>query len=259
MSAPDKRKADAILQACHLGHAFGGLQVLRDVNFDVHEGTITGLIGPNGSGKTTCFNILSGFLCPRSGSVVYGGEDVSTASVQSRSRAGLVRTFQTPLLFAHMSVLDNLMAGSYKATSSGPFHDMFRTPAARRDLELMRERAVEVADKFGLTPLLHRQAGTLPAGQMRVIELARAYVGRPRLLLLDEPSSGLNSSEIAVLREWITELNREGLAILLVSHDMGLMTVAQEVHVLYYGEIIATGAMSVIQADLRVREAYLGM
>jgi ABC-type branched-subunit amino acid transport system ATPase component len=259
MTGSDTMTAPAILQARNLGHAFGGLEVLKDVNFAVRSGHITGLIGPNGSGKTTCFNILSGFLRPRCGSVIYDGGDVTRNSVQGRSKDGLVRTFQTPLLFTHMSVLDNLMAGSYKATSCGPFRDMFRTPAARRDATLMYERAVEVADKFGLTPLLSRQAGTLPAGQMRVIELARAYAGRPRLLLLDEPSSGLNSSEIAVLRDWITELNREGLSILLVSHDMGLMTVTKEVHVLYYGEIIATGSMAAIQADARVRDAYLGM
>lgn len=261
MSAADTMSAapQHLLQARNLGHAFGGLEVLKDVNFSVRSGHITGLIGPNGSGKTTCFNILSGFLRPRSGAVVYGGADVTAASVQKRSKAGLVRTFQTPLLFNHMTVLDNLMTGSYKATSCGPFRDMLRTPGARQDVALMRDRAVEVAHKFGLTPLLARQAGTLPAGQMRVIELARAYAGRPRLLLLDEPSSGLNSSEIAELRDWITELNREGLAILLVSHDMGLMTVAQEVHVLYYGEIIATGSMAAVQADARVREAYLGM
>jgi len=248
-----------LLEARSLGHAFGGLEVLRDVNFCVRSGSITGLIGPNGSGKTTCFNILSGFLKPNTGTVVFRQIESTHDSVQTRSRAGLVRTFQTPQLFGNLTVLENLMTGSYKSTTSGPFADMFHTPGARSDLKSMDVRAREVAEKFRLTPLLSRKAGTLPAGQMRMIEMARAYAGEPSLLMLDEPSSGLNSSEIAVLREWIVELNREGLTILLVSHDMGLMSIADEVHVLFFGEIIASGPMAAIQCHAKVREAYLGV
>lgn len=252
-------RAEPMLEANNLGHSFGGLQVLKDVQFSIRSGQIAGLIGPNGSGKTTCFNILTGFLQPRSGSVRFLGRDATLDSVQARSRAGLVRTFQTPQVFAHLTVMENLMAGSYKQTASGPFAGMFRTPACRRDMKLMRDQAHHVAGKFGLTHLLDRFAGTLPAGQMRAIELARACAGNPALLMLDEPSSGLSSFEIDVLREWIVQLNSEGMTILLVSHDMGLMTVAEEVHVLYFGEIIATGPMAVIQGDSRVREAYLGI
>lgn len=248
-----------LLEVRGLGHAFGGLSVLTDVNFEVAPGRIAGLIGPNGSGKSTCFNIVSGFLAPRSGTVRFEGRDVTRMSVQAHSRMGLVRTFQTPQVFAHMSVLENLMTGSYKTTRCGAFADMLGLPAARRDLHTMRERAQAAAHKFGLTALLNRRAGDLPAGQMRVVELARACIGEPRLLLLDEPSSGLNSSEIDLLRDWIVQLNHEGLGILLVSHDMGLMTVAQDVHVLYFGEIIASGPMDVVESDARVREAYLGV
>ncbi len=251
MSAP-------LLEARGLGHAFGGLTVLRDVNFSVPQGTITGLIGPNGSGKTTCFNIMSGFLRPRAGSVVFDASDVTAVPVQERSRRGMVRTFQAPQVFRHLTVLENLMAGCHKTTSNGPVADMLRLASSRRSLEHMESESRAIAQRFGLEPLLQRLAGTLPAGQMRMVELARACVSKPRLLMLDEPSSGLSSSEIDVLREWIRQLNANGLTILLVSHDMGLMNVAHCVNVLYFGEIIASGDMAGIQADTRVRDAYLG-
>lgn len=256
---PKPKSGSPLLKVERVGHSFGGLHVLKDVNFKVEPGRVVGLIGPNGSGKTTCFNIVSGFLPPRAGVVTFSGVDCTRDSVQERSRRGLVRTFQTPQVFAHLTVLENLMVGSHKRTSAGLLGDMLRLPGARRDLETMRERAHAASRRFGLDSLLDRRAGTLPAGQMRMVELARACIGEPSLLLLDEPSSGLNSSEIERLREWILELNRDGLSILLVSHDMGLMTVAQEVHVLYFGEIIASGPMDHIQNDARVREAYLGI
>jgi ABC-type branched-subunit amino acid transport system ATPase component len=247
-----------LLEAQALGHAFGGLKVLREVNFGVTEGAITGLIGPNGSGKTTCFNILSGYLQPRAGRVRFDGHDVTTAAVAARSRRGLVRTFQAPQVFRDLSVLENLMMGGYRHGRCGPLADMLRTRSSRDDLARMEAEALATATRFGLRPLLHRRAGTLPAGQMRMVELARACVSQPRLLMLDEPSSGLSTPEIDALREWIVQLNRDGLTILLVSHDMGLMNVAHQVHVLYFGEIIATGGMADIQSDPRVRDAYLG-
>ncbi len=258
-TALDAATGQPLLKVEHVGHSFGGLHVLKDVNFEVGSGRIVGLIGPNGSGKTTCFNIVSGFLPPRAGVVSFAGADCTRHSVQERNRRGLVRTFQTPQVFGHLTVLENLMVGRHKRTTAGVLADMLRTPGAQRDAAAMRENAHAASRRFGLDALLDRPAGTLPAGQMRMVELARACIGEPSLLLLDEPSSGLNSSEIELLRNWIQELNRGGLSILLVSHDMGLMTVAQRVHVLYFGEIIASGPMDDIQRDPRVREAYLGV
>lgn len=256
MQAP--AKADPLLHVEGVAHAFGGLRVLADVNITVGQGQLAGLIGPNGSGKTTCFNIMSGFLRPRGGRVRLAGQDITGATVQSRSRMGLVRTFQTPQVFRHMTVHENLMIGCYKQTRSGPFGNMFRTGGARRDREQMLARSAEAAAKFGLQRLLDRPAGDLPAGQCRVVELARACVGEPKILLLDEPSSGLSVPEIAVLREWIQTLHAEGLTILLVSHDMGLMTVADAISVLYFGKVIARGSMEEIQNNAEVRDAYLG-
>ncbi len=249
----------ALLDVVNVSHNFGGLQVLHSVNFAVADGSITGLIGPNGAGKSTLFNIVSGFLVPRGGAVRYAGRDVTRESVPARSRAGLVRTFQTPRVFGNLTVLENLMTGFYRHTNSGLPGDMLRLRGSRADLERMNVEAEAAAERFGLQGARLRLAGKLPAGMQRLIELARAYVSRPQLLLLDEPSSGLNSSEIEQLRAALLRLNAEGISILLVSHDMELVTVASRVHVLCFGAIIASGTMQEIKQDERVRQAYLGV
>lgn len=251
--------AEPLLRLHGIAHHFGGLNVLNKVEFEVPAGRIVGLLGPNGSGKTTCFNIVSGFLRPKAGSVRFAGDDVTGWSVQRRGSAGLVRTFQTPKVFEHMTVLENLMVGEYKTTRSGFAGALLSLPGARREYTAMRERATACAERFGLAQLLQVVSGALPAGQRRIVELARACIAGPRLLLLDEPSSGLNTEEIETLRHWIERLNADGLTILLVSHDMGLMTVCDQAHVLYFGEIIASGSLAEVQDDPRVREAYLGV
>jgi branched-chain amino acid transport system ATP-binding protein/nonpolar-amino-acid-transporting ATPase len=248
----------ALLEVENVRHSFRGLQVLKDVSFAVGERRIVGLIGPNGAGKSTLFNIISGFLAPDGGVVRYAGEDLCRVPVSGRSRRGLVRTFQTPQVFAHMTVRENLMAGLHKDTRSGVLAGLLATPGARAELARMRAAADDACRRFGLWAVRERAAGTLPAGQRRLLELARAVVGQPRLLCLDEPSSGLNSEEVAQLMALLRELNRDGIAILLVSHDMDLVTVAGETHVLCFGEIIASGSLAGIQADARVREVYLG-
>jgi ABC-type branched-subunit amino acid transport system ATPase component len=247
-----------ILSVEGVRHSFGGFSVLKDVNFTVPHGSIVGLIGPNGSGKTTLFNVISGYIRHQHGLVAYDGEDVRADSIQARSIAGLVRTFQTPKVFEQMTVLENVTAGAYKLTRSGVIEDLISLPRSRADMRRITELAKEVCAKFGMEKLRHDLALRLPAGQRRILEIARAVIGRPRLLMLDEPSSGLNTNEIASLRRWIEQLRAEGIAILLVSHDMELMTVADRVHVLYFGEIIASGGMDEIQKNAQVREVYLG-
>jgi ABC-type branched-subunit amino acid transport system ATPase component len=247
-----------ILSLRQVGHSFGGLTVLNSVTFTVPRGGIVGLIGPNGSGKTTLFNIISGFLVHRRGDVLYADSEQRRLSIQQRSTAGLVRTFQTPKVFEQMTVMENIMVGACKLTHSGMVEDLLRLPRARRDMKRIREEADAVCEKFQLAQLRDLRAQSLSAGQRRILELARAVIGRPKLLMLDEPSSGLNKDEIAHLRAWIEQLNREGISILLVSHDMELMNVASQVHVLYFGEIIASGNMGEIQRNLQVRDVYLG-
>jgi ABC-type branched-subunit amino acid transport system ATPase component len=251
--------AEPLLALKEVGHSFGGLSVLRSVTFDVPEGGIIGLIGPNGSGKTTLFNIVTGYIRPLAGTVTYRGAALGRDTIQQRGLNGLVRTFQTPQVFEQMTVLENVMVGCTKLTRTTMLQDLLRTPASRGQMREIRERAEAGCERFGLTALRDLPAASLTAGQRRILEIARAVVGEPRLLLLDEPSSGLNVQEIDDLRDWIVRLNDEGITVLLVSHDMGLMTVARTVHTLYFGEIIASGDMAAIQRDPRVREVYLGV
>jgi len=224
----------------------------------VAEGGIVGLIGPNGAGKSTLFNIISGFLASDRGQVIYAGTDISRRSVPQRSHAGLVRTFQTPQVFAHLTVLENLIAGCYKHTSTGVLANLFGSRGSRAEMRGVREDAEAACEKFGLTAVRHRLAGKLPGGQQRLVELARAVIGKPRLLCLDEPSSGLNTGEVTGLMAALERLAAEGITILLVSHDMDLVRVASVIHVLCFGEIIARGPLTEIRRDARVREAYLG-
>jgi len=248
----------ALLEVRDVARSFRGLQVLRDVSFDVEEGGIVGLIGPNGAGKSTLFNIISGFLASDRGQVIYAGADISGRSVPQRSRAGLVRTFQTPQVFAHLTVLENLIAGCYKHTNTGVLANLFASRRSRSELHRMHADAEAACEKFGLTAVRHRPAGKLPGGQQRLVELARAVIGKPRLLCLDEPSSGLNTGEVTGLMAALERLAAEGITILLVSHDMDLVKVASVIHVLCFGEIIARGPLVEIRRDARVREAYLG-
>lgn len=249
----------AHLEIRDVSRNFRGLQVLQGVTLAVPERTITGLIGPNGAGKSTLFNIVSGFLRPSAGEIVYEGRNVTRASVQERSRAGLVRTFQTPQVFGHLTVHENLACGFFKRGRSGLVEALLRLPSVRRELADARAAADEACAAFGLGPVRDRPAGDLPAGQQRLVELARAAVGEPRLLCLDEPSSGLSAAEIVDLTRALHRLHESGITILLVSHDMELMDVCSSIHVLCFGEIIASGSMSALKADPRVREAYLGM
>jgi ABC-type branched-subunit amino acid transport system ATPase component len=259
MTADETKTGGTLLRIAGVSHRFGGLEVLRGVSFDVPRGSLTALIGPNGAGKSTLFNIVSGFLPPQQGVVQFDGRDITKDSVQARSRAGLMRTFQTPQVFRNLTVRENLMMGDYRHLASGIAANMLRLRGSREEMDRLRTKAQEACERFGLQEVIDRPAGQVPAGLQRWVELARAWIGGPRLLLLDEPSSGLNTAEIAQLRLALERLNREGMTILLVSHDMGLVDVAQRVHVLCFGSIIASGAMQELQRDERVRQAYLGV
>ncbi len=240
-------------------HSFRGLHVLKGVALEVPQGAFVGLIGPNGAGKSTLFNIASGFLQPDAGGVFFDGADLTQCSVQERSRRGLVRTFQTPQVFGAMTVVENLMVGRHKQTRSGIVGNLFRSTRSIREFHAAEQTAHSMLKRFGLEHVAQHKAANLPAGLQRMLELARAYVGEPRLLLLDEPSSGLNGDEIVQLKRRLHELNGEGITILLISHDMNLIDAAANVHVLFFGEIIAAGPMAVLRDDVRVREAYLGV
>ncbi|NDZ17338.1 ABC transporter ATP-binding protein [Variovorax sp. WS11] len=248
----------ALLQVRGLGHSFGAVKVLSNVNLEVPHGGLVGLIGPNGSGKTTLFNLISGYIHPLAGEVRFDGRCMAGVPVEGRSRGGLVRTFQTPRVFESMTVLENIMAGCAKTEGAGMLAEMLALPDARRARRQMQEAASEVCARFELWPLRNAPTKTLPAGQRRVLEIARAVVGKPRLLMLDEPSSGLNDDEVRTLEHWIGQLRDDGIAILLVSHDMELMGSVDTAHLLYNGELLVSGDMASLQNDSRVRDVYLG-
>jgi ABC-type branched-subunit amino acid transport system ATPase component len=247
-----------VLVVDSVSHHFGGLKVLQNINLKVADRSFVGLIGPNGSGKTTLFNIVTGFLTPAEGRVFFDGQDMSGLPVEARSRAGLVRTFQTPHVFDNMSVLENVMTGCHKITSGGFVSSMLALPQRGRDLALARERATASCMRFGFARDLDAPASSLPAGRRRLLELARACVGEPKMLLLDEPSSGLTSPEIKTLVNWLHDIHQSGITLLLVSHHMELMDAVGNVSVLDFGRIIGNGSLQEVKAMPHVQKAYLG-
>jgi branched-chain amino acid transport system ATP-binding protein len=245
-----------LLAAQGLTIRFGGLVALDKVDLEVAPSGITGLIGPNGAGKTTLFNVITGLLQPTAGTVRYDGHDIVRWSPQRRGRAGMARTFQRLDLFVGMSVRDNLRASWEASVPGGVFGRHAREGAAVVDAVIARLGLGEVAD---------RRAGTLPTGIGRMVELGRALCTRPRLLLLDEPSSGLDGSETVRFRDLLLEItqteqhDRPAPAVLLVEHDVRLvMEVCQQITVLDFGQQIASGTPQQVRHDPAVISAYLG-
>jgi branched-chain amino acid transport system ATP-binding protein len=226
---------------------FGGHLAVSGVDLDAEESTITGLIGPNGAGKTTIFNALCGMQPLDAGKIVLDGSDITDLSTHRRSRLGLARTFQRLELFGSLTVRENLLvAAEYRAgiVSSGP------DPA---------EQVSDAIDFVGLDTVADRAAGTLPTGQARLVELARALVTRPKVLLLDEPASGLDADETEGFSEILRALAEAGTAILIVEHDMPLvMSLCSVIHVIDFGQLLAVGTPAEIQSNQAVLDAYLG-
>lgn len=249
----------AQLEVRNISHRFGGLEVLKGVSFDVLHGSITGLIGPNGAGKSTLFNIISGFLRPTVGDIVFAGEIATDHAIQRRSKEGLLRTFQTPQVFRDLTVWENLIVGCHMLGRTGVVAGLLAFPAVRRELKEAGERAEKIVREFEFAAIRDVLAGELPAGRQRMLELARAVIAGPTLLCLDEPSSGLSAMEVKGLMQALRKLNRSGMTILLVSHDMELMGISDSIHALCFGEIIASGDLPHMQSNPRVREAYLGV
>ena len=244
---------DALLAVEHVTVSFGGNQVLTDVDLDVRIGEVTGLIGPNGAGKTTLFNVITGMVTPTSGRIRFDGRDVSRLETHQRARLGIARTFQRLELFTDLSIRDNLrVAADIRNTWSG-----FGRSRRRINGAAETDRVLGV---IGLTDRADANVSTIPTGTARIVELGRALMMQPRVLLLDEPASGQTDEETksfeTLLRRLATE---DGLTVLLVEHDMALvMDVCDRIHVLDFGEVIANGTPDTVRADPRVRDAYLG-
>ena len=249
---------DPLLRTESVSVSFGGLDVLIDVSLEVPAGSVVGVIGPNGAGKTTLFNTVCGFIRPTSGSLFFDGRELRGHRPHDLPGLGIARTLQGLGLFAHLTVLDNVLAGTTHQSRTGPIGALLATPWAERDERRLRERAMAVLQTLELAADAGRICASLPYGVRKRVALARALVSEPRLLLLDEPAAGLSAPETAELADLVRGL-RERTTVMLVEHHMDfVMDLCDRLVVLDFGEVIARGTPAEVRDDPVVHRAYLG-
>jgi branched-chain amino acid transport system ATP-binding protein len=264
VSEPVSATRNPVLEASGVTMRFGGLLAVNDVNLTVHEGEIVGLIGPNGAGKTTFFNCLTGLYKPSSGQVRFAGPTAGTMlplppKPRAVVRAGMARTFQNIRLFANMTALENVMVGRYCRTSSGALTSVLRGPKFRREEAATRARAQELLDFVGLGKSSEHLARNMPYGDQRRLEIARALATDPKLILLDEPTAGMNPQETRQASDLIFKIRDSGLSVVVIEHDMRfIFNLCDRVLCLVRGETLIEGTPGEVQSDPRVIEAYIG-
>lgn len=249
----------SLLDIQGLGIEFGGLRAVHDVSFALKPGEIVSIIGPNGAGKTTLFNMISGVYLPGSGKVVLDGEDVTGMEPHLLARRGLSRTFQNLQIFQQMTVLENAIAGYHLQESGTVLADLLNLPSSRKRAKAAEDGARTLLDRVGLGRAAEQEAGNLSYGALKRLEIARALALSPRVLLLDEPAAGCNAVETEEIDRLIAEVAAEGIAILLVEHDMKMvMRISNHIVVLDHGEKIAEGDPATVSRNPDVIAAYLG-
>jgi len=250
----------SLLVADSLSVQFGGVKAVQDVSFSVEEGEVFSIVGPNGAGKTTIFNLLSRIYDLTSGRMSFAGQDITHMATHNIARTGIARTFQNTELFEQESVLNNLLIGAHVHRRTRLWSELLFLPSVRKQELAFRQRIEDVIDLLDLQSYRHQVIGNLPYGVRKMVEIARALCLAPKLLLLDEPSSGLNPEETEDLSFWIEDINEAlGITILMVEHDMNLVGQASDrVMALADGQVLTIGTPSEVQSHPEVQRAYLG-
>jgi neutral amino acid transport system ATP-binding protein len=248
-----------LLQANNLQKCFGGVAAVNNASIEVLAGSITGLIGPNGAGKTTLFNLLSNFITPDSGEVLFDGAPIHRMQPHRITRRGMVRTFQVARVLSRLSVLENMLLATQRQTGENFFQVWLQGDRIRREEAKSTVRAMEILDSIGLAHKAQDYAGSLSGGQRKLLEIGRALMANPKLILLDEPAAGVNPTLINQICDYIQIWNKEGITFLIIEHNMDvIMSLCDRVWVLAEGTNLAVGTPAEVQRDSRVLEAYLG-
>jgi branched-chain amino acid transport system ATP-binding protein len=258
VSAAQHRAAETVLEASGVTMIFGGLTALNEVSLSLEEGRIVGLIGPNGAGKTTFFNCLTGLYTPTRGAVRLRGK-VLPSDPAKVTTAGIARTFQNIRLFPNMTVLENVLVGRHIRMRQGPLASLFHGPVFRRGEREARDKSRELLAFVGLTGAEEEAARNLPYGDQRRLEIARALATEPDVLLLDEPTAGMNPQETEATRQLIFRIKETGVSVVVIEHDTKfIFSLCDSVSVLVQGEVLVEGSPDTVRDDPRVIEAYLG-